>query len=510
MDKENEADNNLPPKESPPQPAVEDTTTMPKKNLIKNERKKFPLNLPTDLNVVMGENGTAYSVQGERNAYGLPVGSIDLDNILFELCLEEGRTPSPNDISKLNHLLQAHAGRSAVTQPVWNRVAHLPDGIEIDLGDPKHTRIRITPGKVEIITEGSDVLFCRPAVSRPMAFPAETGNLRLVNKYINLHPVHRTLLIGWISYTLAHPKIDTSNYLILNLHGPQGSGKSSLCRTIIRLIDPNRVGNQAMAFKPEDFVIAAMNAHALCYDNLRAFSQKWSDLLCIAATGGSTSSRRLYTNSEQQANKLHVALILNGIHPFIDQPDLAQRALSLEVLPISENNRRSETALMEEFEEDLPKIQRGLFDLIAENFKHLPNVKVMYPERMIDFCRWLAAMEMSHGAPEGAYQLEYSNLINQGQRDTVLDNPLGAAIYEFAENEVNGEWSDTPTALLNKLNTRTDWSTQRSREWPRSAISLSKRLAPLQAPLMSQGISVEFTRGKQRTITITNNSEELY
>lgn len=58
---------------------------------------------------------------------------------------------------------------------IWYRVAAVDGGIEIDLGDDKHTRVRISASKVEIITEGSDTLFWRTASCQPMTMPAEVA-----------------------------------------------------------------------------------------------------------------------------------------------------------------------------------------------------------------------------------------------------------------------------------------------------------------------------------------------
>jgi hypothetical protein len=80
---------------------------------------------------------------------------------------------------------------------------------------------------------------------------------------------------------------------------------------------------------------------------------------------------------------------------------------------------------------------------------------------------------------------------------------LAAALIEFADKYVDDFWSGTPAALLNKLSDNVSFGTQRSREWPQNPIALSKRIAGLQAGLLSQGIKIELTRGKERTVTIT-------
>lgn len=465
--------------------------------------KKFPDNLAQNLNIVLGQQGKAYAIiQCMGNFYALAVGSKALNNRIRQLGMNDGIKLRKNDLSDLNHSLQAEAEMAGVRQDVWNRVAQTEGGIVIDLGDDKHTHVKITPGLVQLLGSGSNTLFSRSQVSKAMALPAQAGNLHPLEKYINLQPVQRLLFIAWISYTLAHPKLPASKFVILVLQGNQGSGKSLLCRIIQQLIDPSIVGVQIMPSNPKDLSIAAQNAHVLCYDNLRTISQSMSDILCTAATGGAISSRQLYSDADMNVIQLHVALVLNGIHSFIDQPDLAQRCLPLELLTISEGKRKSEVQFERDFQQDLPAIMGGLFELIANIFTHLPAVKVTNPERMIDFVRWLAAMERVDGAPAGAYQAEYSRLLNQGQLDSLQDNLLASEVLDFARQQLDGTWGGTPVELLNKLTMQASAQTQKSREWPQNAIALTKRLKPLQAGLMTQGVFLEFTRGKERMITV--------
>ena len=458
----------------------------------------------------LDQHGKGYIV-GHRagNRYAIYLNSRECTALIRDLGIQSNLKARNGDIAEWREYLQAHGEKLNRVTHVWQRVALTDDGIEVDLGDEKHTRVRITAGKVEIITSGSDTLFYRPSTSRPMAMPAEVGNLDLLDKYLNFHPQNLMLFKAWLTYTMATPKRPSAKYLILVLHGPQGSGKSTACKVIIRLIDPSVIDLQVMPGNKIDLGIAARNAHVLCYDNLREFRHWLADLLCIASTGGSISTRQLYSDADQQVHQLHVALVLNGIHSFVDQPDLAQRTLTLDMRSFDESSRKSEADMLREFELELPAIQRGLFDLISNILLHLPTAEVTNPERMIDFVRWLAAYEKVERLPAGIYQASYSEALSQGQRDSLLDNPLAAAILEFAEERMVTSWSGTPTELLTKLNATRSQSAQRSREWPQCPISLSKRLGPLHAPLLSQGIRVELTRGKHRTITITKDTVNL-
>jgi hypothetical protein len=476
------------------------------------ETAAFPHNLPGKLNIVLGQDGKAYATMSDGpNAYALPVGGRKLNNLIRDIARREGMTLRRNDITEVNHYLQAFAENTPVVRNVWYRVAPIQGGVEIALGDEADTRVRITAGKVDILGQGSDTLFYRTPVSRAMAMPAATGNLKLLEKHLNLHPQDRLLLVGWFSYILAHPKLSTSNYPILVLNGGQGTGKSSLCKNVIReILDPSVIGVQLMPNNAKDLAIAAQNAHVLFYDNVREFTQSMSDILCIAATGGSLTSRQLYTDAEQNIIHLHVALVLNGIHSFITQPDLAQRTLPLQLLTLDEKYRKSEAEMVAEFQADLPYILRGLFDLTASVLEHLPNAEVTNPERMIDFVKWLAGMEKVNGMPAGVYQGAYSYTLKQGQLESLVENVLASTVLQFAQEMRDGEWSGTPAELLGELTTLVSRSTQFSRDWPRNAIALSKRLVSLQSSLKSQGITLVFGRGKSRTITIHVEAEKSY
>jgi hypothetical protein len=227
-----------------------------------------------------------------------------------------------------------------------------------------------------------------------------------------------------------------------------------------------------------------------------------ADYLCIAATGGTLTSRKLYTDADEQAIFLHGAVILNSIHSLLDQSDLAQRCLQIPLDKIDELSRKRESELFAEFQSDLPHIMRELFERISAIFKYLPDVTATYPERMLDFVHWLAAMEKADGAPEGAYQAEYSKLLNEGQLDSLMDNSLAAAVVQLTEQFHGPIWTGTPAELLKELEEYANQRTQRSKEWPLNPIALSKRLRSLQAGLATQGIDVEFGRGKHRIISI--------
>lgn len=467
----------------------------------------LPYSLSNKLFPVLSQHGIAYvGIFGKGNAYVLRIGEKQLNNFIRRTV---GKKVSNKELHEINECLMASAEMSGKVLNVYSRVAPIDGGIELDLCDTKNTRIRVTADEVNIIEHGSSTLFFRNSVSQPMIMPALEGDLNLLKKYVNLSATDFLLFIAWLSYTLAHPKISSSKYVFLALQGDQGSGKSFICQNIIiNLLDPSRVGVQVFPKNSKDLAIAMQSSHVLCYDNLRSFKDDMSDTLCIASTGGNISCRALYTDGTQHAHYLHGALVLNGIHSFITQPDLEQRFLTIHTKTLPKSDRKSEFAMISELEAEIPEIYRGLLDLMADVFKHLPDAEITSPERMLDFVHWLAAMEKVDGAPLGTYQALYSSVLHQSQLDTLLENLIASTIIDFVQDHMDDVvWSGTPADLLEALCDMVHAAIMYSAEWPKNPIALSRRLKPLTASLRGQGIGVEFTRGKNRTITLTKLGE---
>jgi hypothetical protein len=276
--------------------------------------------------------------------------------------------------------------------------------------------------------------------------------------------------------------------------GGQGAGKSALSKLLIKLIDPSIVDGQILPTNPKDLAIAAKFSHLLCYDNIRVIIRLIMDAFSIMSNGGALSCRALYTDDDQLVIYLHCAIIMNGLHEFLTEPDLAQRSLPIRLKAIDEKKRKSEFEIEQGLDQDLPAIMGGLYGLIAEIFHHLPEAEVTNPERMIDFVRWLAAMEATDQVPAGIFQAAYSDNLKQAQLDSLLENPLAAAVVGFAE-ELTTPWEGEPTRLLAELSYHTTPGMQRSSLWPSNAIALTKRLQSFQAALKTQGMFLEFGRG---------------
>lgn len=466
------------------------------------------LNPDLNLQVFLDQDGQPYAlIPGTQR--GGRIGGTFVNSFVRKKYAEHGQLLKSKDIDDINEALKAAAQISGLQAPVWYRVAKVDDGIEIDLGDETQKRISVTPNSVEFLHANSKAIFMRTPHMGAIPLPNEvtSGDLTKIYKYLNMAQSAKTLILGLLTYSIAHPKIESTKYPILVLSGSQGTGKTVMSKLLLRFADPGSLGVRTFPSNAKDLAIACQASHMLAYDNLRFLSPLMADALCIASTGGSITVRQLYTDAEVVAIRLHGAIILNGLHPFINQSDLAQRCLTIELLPISKEARQTDAELQAQLQADFSDIYFGLLDLISKIFAVLPTVKVKSAERMAEFSHWLAAMEEVQRVPEGTYQNYYSEQIVGGQLEALQDNLFASELLGFSKTLAR-PWSGTPTELYRALSERALPDLVRSRDWPDNAIAMSKRLIPLIAPLEAQGIHLQSKRGKQRQIVIVNDDQD--
>lgn len=439
------------------------------------------------------------------NLMALRPGARILRKLFYKIAGNLGFRLSRRQIEAIEDMLCDMAYASDDIIHVSLRVANLDDGsIEIYLSDDERQIVRLKDGEVEIIKEGAQAIFEEPLTMRPLPIPEGTGDYTLFIKYINMVEVSRMILIAWVTYTMSLAKVPSSNYVLLAVTGSMGSGKTSLIKMILDLIDPSTIGTQLFPRNQKDLVTIARNLHLACFDNARYIDKSQSDFLSVCCTGGSSSTRELYTNAGVHTSYLHLGVIINSIQPAVTEQDLIDRSLPLEMQPIKDSDRKSEKELAAQFQEERPEIYMGLLQLTAKIRAALPTVTVTSSERMIDFVQWLAGME-SVVENSGALQGYYSMLLSESQLDTLIDNnPLFAAVIELSEKNRDESWEGSSTQLLEKLGWEASNAAQRAHDWPKSPSSLSKKLIALTPALMKHDIDVQITRGKQRKITITH------
>jgi hypothetical protein len=193
---------------------------------------------------------------------------------------------------------EAMAFRGEIRSPEV-RLCQTEDGaIWIDLGDPSWRLVRVDRAGWRLI-EKADVPLYRPDGVRPLPEPV-AGDLSVLDRFYLLanlsERAHRIMASSWMVAAL-YPR---GPYPILAVDGEDGSGKTTLCDMLRRLVDANKAPLRAKPRNEDDLVISASNGRVVGFDKVSTLSDDMADAICRLATGAGLGKRRLYTNDEEQ------------------------------------------------------------------------------------------------------------------------------------------------------------------------------------------------------------------
>jgi putative DNA primase/helicase len=389
------------------------------------------------------------------------------------------------------------------THPVFIRLAENDGNTYLDLGNEKWGVVEVTAEGWQIISD-PPVKFIRPRSLLKLPKPERGGAINDLSRFLNVRDDDLILVVGFLLFCIS----PSGPYPIMIVQGEQGSAKSTFCKVIRSLIDPSSAMLRSAPKNGTDLMIAAQNGWLLSFDNLSSLKQEMSDSLCRLATGGGSSTRKLYSDGEEFIFEATRPICLNGITEFATRDDLLDRALIIKLPSIPPKKRMEEKVFWAEFEEASPKILGALLDVVSAILKNLSNVKLADPPRMADFAKFVTAAEAALGWSDGAFMDAYTRNRDLGREIVLESDSVAQAILNWNP----ASWYGSATELLVVLETHTPVNIVRSPYWPKSASALSNRLSRLLPALRENGFDIEWTtegkgNAKRRIIRI-NRVEE--
>lgn len=414
-----------------------------------------------------------------------------------------GKTLSAQSMQDALRVIEAKAIFDGDSREVFIRVADKDGTIYLDLCNELWQVIEIDAAGWRIVDE-SPVMFRRAKSMQPMVRPDQPGDIQAFRRFANVTDDDWTLLLGFLVGAMC----PTGPYPVLAVYGEHGSAKSSLCRFIRKILDPNRSPLRADHRSPHDLMIGASNGWIVALDNLSNIQPWLSDCLCRLSTGGGFSTRKLYENDEEMIFDAKRPVILNCIEEAVVRADLLDRSLVLNLPRIDPTSRIPERQLEREFDRELPRILGGLLTAVSAAIRNERSVKLSSHPRMADFAIRVVAAESALGLKTGEFLGAYEKNRDDGNETAIEASPIGRALWELVDRV--GFWSGTATELLRQLEGEVDSKTTGMKSWPATPRVLSgavKRLAP---NLRDLGIEVEFERKGHkgaRTIMLSRRPE---
>ena len=442
-------------------------------------------------------SGIAYAtvkINGVRKT--LSVRGRDYRNLLRrELYQQDGRNASAQAIDDALGTIEGQALFDGTEHEVKMRCAADKQGsFWLDLGNEAWQSVKITAEGWEVVTR-PDVKWRRPGGMRPLPTPVKGGTWKSLFDIFPLPKNEQVLVIAWLIMTL-NPH---GPYPLLILQGEQGTGKSTLSKILRGLIDPNIAPIRTAPRNEHDLIVAARNGWIIAIDNLSGIQPWLSDGLCRLATGGGFSARALYSNDDEHIIEATRPCIINGIDDMAARPDLADRAIILNLEPIEKGKVRTEKQLLEAYETARPGIMGALLDAVSTAIRMLPTTHLDELPRMADFALFVAAAESALWEP-GTFMKVYNNARSEVVAAGLDGSPVATAIRTLMQSR--DSWEGTATVLLDML--PVDDKTAHLKIWPKTARGLSNVIRRLSPSLRADGLDVTFAHSGERKIQIEN------
>jgi hypothetical protein len=390
-------------------------------------------------------------------------------------------------------LLEHRARSSGVRHVAALRVGEHLGKIYVDLGIADGRAVEIDDTDWRIINN-PPVRFVRGSRGE-LPIPERGGKLTDFERHFNLSRDDLIRLLGFLIAVFNA----SGSYAILLVDGEQGSGKSILNDKNVSLVDPPRQTKSArMSFnaKEQDLHLGALGVHVPYFDNVSSFSADAADALCRMSTGGGSGSRKLY--SDDQYNQLVVIrpVVITCIGAPSSRPDLLSRSVRITARPLT-GHRRTEKAVMKEFEADRAKMIGFLFSCVSAAIRNRAAVEEAVERGDFQLPRMADFAEFVEGAAEmlGLKLGQFSALIDDGQSamqtEAVLGHPVGAALLKHFSRVGRDPLVGTAREILSLLRDLLPLE----RQWP-AANMFRKALSRMAVGLRALGVEWEVARAE--------------
>ncbi|HYT89196.1 MAG TPA: hypothetical protein VEL76_10845 [Gemmataceae bacterium] len=431
-------------------------------------------------------------VDGQEHEETLPVKRQDFRNWLArQFYLKTKKAASGGILQDVLNVLEGRARYEGEQRNVWCRTAQDNGKVYIDLADREWRVVEVDAGGWRIVND-SPIHFRRPRGMLALPEPRKGGTLDELRPFLNLDPEKEdwVLVVGWLVQAI-HP---TGPYPVLNLHGEQGSAKSTISRVLRELIDPSKAPLRTVPRDERDLVIAASNSWLMTLDNLSNLGRDgWlSDALCRLSTGGGFATRELYTDSDEILLDVQRPVVLNGIEELALRPDLLDRGIVFHLPELPEHARRTEREFWGRFSEAKHRIFGALLTALSLALRHRDEVATEGLPRMADFAQLAEAAGRGLGWAPGTFLDAYED-----NRNEVNSRALEASIlYDPLRTLLAGKtrWQGTGQQLLEELTREVPEKKAKSRGWPKMPHVLSGMLRRIMKNLRKDGIRLEFGR----------------
>lgn len=430
----------------------------------------------------MSAEGEPFAVPRDGNGVAILLresGEEMMERLAADIHRQESGPPKA---SALRDALLAIRGLAADGPREALHLRHAKHGekLVIDIGDATGRVIVVTPGVGYAVQRRSPVLFRRTAFTAPLPIPSRGKRLNDLRKLVNVSEEDFELLVGWLIAAL----IPDITHPVALLTGPPGTGKSWGAETLLALLDPSIA---PFGYRPRTVRAwhrLASQRRSVILDDVRSIRPEVRDAIYGSITGNAQAWRQPGDPVFMPPRNVVMA---TAVDPWVLRGDLVEHQLRLELMPIVEEKRLDDQALMERRAKLLPGILGALLCAAANTLRPLRGEKLEHGQSMLEFKRVLGAADAAHATIDARIGFVAQQ---EDIRYGILDrDPFGSAVRDFAWNQ--RRWEGTPEELLTALGPAP--ALRLPTTWP-SHNHVSARLKRRELHLVGHGVLIEWLR----------------
>ena len=414
----------------------------------------------------------------------LPLGAKVFEEYMSAAYLRDAGKVAPS--GSLTDALTALRGIAAQEEAeVHVRTCGDPENgvVYLDLGEGRVTRVT-REGITTQVKADVPVNLWAPSSAKSLPDPDLTGTLEDIGAALSLDGDALLVAAGWLLAAL----LPGGPYPVLAVYGPQGSGKSTRCRQLNRLIDPAGLLLRTQPKKQSDLIVAARHAHVLSFDNVSKISDELSDAFCRIATGGGMAKRSLYTDVDQTVVNVKRPVVINAIIDVVKRSDLADRLMLLELDRVKE--RRTERQIDAQFMQHQAKALGALLKGVQAALRDWTTVELPDLPRMADACAWAEAGMQGLGAAPLSFFNAFTNAAEDASARIIEGDLVGSLVQVLATR--HDGFKGTASVLLDRMR---QMAQGQKRSLPTDATRLSKELRAVDSAMRNAfGWGIEFKR----------------
>ena len=411
-------------------------------------------------------------------------------------------------------LIQAEAiHNDTPRETIFTRIAMVNDTLYYDLSTIDGKIVKISKDEVGIVTlDLSTPIFVRTQNQKEQIMPVfdEKNSLNELIILLRIPLEYRQLFkIHLVSMFLEGFPIP-----IMSIIGEHGSIKSTISKSIKQIVDPSGSQTIALSKNIENLSLSFQSRYCVCLDNVSNINHIMSDFLCKAITGDGNAKRKLYTDSDEIIYEYKRKIILNGISPNFEFPDLVDRNVTYVTDKVSEDERITEEEFNKKFNNLLPSVLGQIFQTLSDAMKIHNSVKIeihLLP-RLADFAMWGECISRTLGYEPLSFINHYKDKIKLHSFETNESYPIISIVEEMLKDK--DHYEDTVQGFFNTVKTLAESEcidiNSKHIRFPKSSNKIRSHITQLKSNFRTIGLEIEIRQYTKRDRRHPKNRQIIY